>query len=173
MLDAYKDEVNRINVEGNRAIGRVNDPDLPPTGYSKDFRKRPDILDHRLLDVYDVKPEEQILLGYRQVNKYVQILARRYPGRIYKPGNWQPRHFFYTVERINGLINLPFKIHVIAWNAGNGVIAYDAPARHAIVALVISAMWIAEGIRLRNAATQLNIALGGGRPGLVGALALV
>jgi large repetitive protein len=148
--DAYKSEVNRLQVDVNLAIGRVGDPDLPATGYEPAFRRRPDILDRRLKTVHEIKSEATIPLGYGQVDDYIKILLRRFPGVVYTKGTWNPRNNPYTVRRIPGVAGAPI-VTVYAWNAGGGVIGYWCPQAEWLAAVVYVSILIAQTAPARSA----------------------
>ena len=152
--EAYRKETNpRGNVAINLAIGRIGDPDLPNGRMVKEFKNRPDIVDHDKRTVYEVKSELLIPLGYKEVEHYIDILGRRYPGRIYTPGMWQPRFNPYEIPALPGIIGLP-PITTYAWNAGGGVIAYWSPDAEAAAALVYIGLSVAQAVVARQAEFQ-------------------
>jgi RHS repeat-associated protein len=134
--DAYRNEVNRVDVDVNLQIGRLGDADI--TTFLQVFKLRPDIVDHSLKDVYEIKPDNDwsIAIGKTAMTAYIAALKLRFPRRTYKPGGWNPMNNPYTVTGIPGLqFVIPF-LTIEARNAGMGIIAYTIiPDPHWIVAL--------------------------------------
>ena len=123
---AYIEEVGRGNIVAiNKQIGRLSDPDIHLLDWILKFRLRPDIVDHTLQSVYEVKPDNhaKIVEGMRKNLEYIAVLNERYPGRMYTPGTWQPRRLYYYVPGLPGITGLE-GIRIQARNAKGGVIAY-------------------------------------------------
>ena len=99
--DAYKEEVNSLNVDVNLQIARLTDrglPDFATIGGKiiETFMMRPDIIDHHLKTVYEIKSWLEARQGLSEAQGYWWALRIRYLGEGYHLGDWTPRRNPYT-----------------------------------------------------------------------------
>ncbi len=119
------------DVEINRAIARLKDPDLPIDEAADNFaeqmiawRVRPDIVDHTLgrEQFYEIKAVGQIAGGAAEVAAYDLQLQLRYPNISYAKGQWRPIQKLYLIDFAYGI---PVPLHIRAWNQDDGLIVYE------------------------------------------------
>jgi RHS repeat-associated protein len=165
---AYQQEMYPGNVlaqrgvDINRQVFRVDSwPDLNPNGLN--LLLRPDIVDTNpgVKTVYEVKTAGLVSLGQAEVRGYEALLNLREGAGTYSAGTWEPEYQYYT-------IGLPYfqdlgipgpSLQVRVWNAGGGVIAYDAGITPELIAIALRLSYEAfNAIKLAGSAEALDAA---------------
>ena len=126
---AYLREVNdspNVQVRSEQ-IGRIDDIDLPATGFDPSFKLKPDILDKDLKTYYEIKSTIplSITLGLNQLDKYGDALALRFPTDVYSRGLWTPLQAQYQLEIPGWFKDFPLPLYVRAYRHVPGLIVYS------------------------------------------------
>ncbi len=116
-------------------LGRNNDPDLPPGGNTDQFRRnKPDIVDKGHRTYYEIKSGSPfgIAKGLKQLKRYDDAVAARWPGQNYKRGTWAPSPMMLWLKApiwISGDADLPINIElptmILTYRHSPGLVVYD------------------------------------------------
>ncbi|WP_221225038.1 putative Ig domain-containing protein [Aporhodopirellula rubra] len=116
-------------------LGRNNDPDLPPGGNTDQFRRnKPDIVDKGHRTYYEIKSGSPfgIAKGLKQLKRYDDAVAARWPGQNYKRGTWAPSPMMLWLKApiwISGDTDLPINIElptmILTYRHSPGLVVYD------------------------------------------------
>ena len=159
------------DVDINKAIGRVGDEDLPldKNGepiFDPSFWMRPDILDHTPLSeqFYEIKSVLLAVVGVGEVAGYGSILARRFPGKVYSPGMWDPARKTYQIDVCYGI---PLPLEIRAWRYAPGVIVYESTGAEdrALQAVIVGELSFHLAKAAINSLARMSAGVQGARAG--------
>src|SRR5262249_7709811 len=165
--NAYKQEVNAVNMLINSQISRLEDLDIPGL-FDPQYALRPDIQDKTLRTLHAISTPLGRAEGVAAMTAYLAGFLRYDHAVPYTPGTWSPGNNPYSVIDLPGIKFLPPIIKIHARNSGYGIITYTVDGwRVEAIALVLEiALNVEDFVPVVSAAYSIGIQAYGAIVGL-------